>query len=159
MIPPNLVPRDAPRHRISSFAEALRETVLRIEQIFARKLGTLERLAKCERLPMFSAARSEWFAAWGISLKAKGVISLASEEPASEVGKIYVLEMLRKVDKPEVTLQKMAPFVYNAALDGDVKFFQGIALALKGHARAKRFGAPPNWITLFSSTGSLANSG
>jgi hypothetical protein len=35
-----------------------------------------------------------------------------------------------------------APFIYNAALDGDVQFFRDIGLAFKASARARRTMAP-----------------
>lgn len=67
-----------------------------------------------------------------------------NEEPASRVGQTYVLEMLRKGGEPEEILKRMAPIVYNAALEGDVQFFRDIPLALRGYARARRFKKPPD---------------
>jgi hypothetical protein len=138
--PPLIISSNSPNR---SFLELFQKTVLIAEANLANRLGNLGLLKRCQGLEHFSAARDEWFTAWRTFLGTKGMAAFASEkEPTLEAMKNYFLEMLRISDQPEALLQNQAAVIYRAACEGDADFFRNIGHAFRGHARARREGAP-----------------
>jgi hypothetical protein len=124
---------------VSSIAEVSEALFLEFERGIATRLGNAERLQRCQSLEYFPAARAEWRQAVHLVHKQYHLSSLSvSGKPTLEALKKYVLEALRFADAPEEVLRNMAAPIYEAARQGDVKFFQNMAHALRQHERSKR---------------------
>jgi hypothetical protein len=128
---------------ISSGLELLDAIALNMERNLATQLENSERLEKCKSIEHFAAARSEWFAAWRLLYQRHGLTAAAldirtGKQQTLEGAKAYILAMLRTIDQPEVTLQKMAGVIYAAAHEGDVDFFRKMGLAFRARKRSTR---------------------
>jgi hypothetical protein len=124
---------------VSSTAEVSEALFLEFEQQVATCLGNAERLKRCQSLEYFPAARTERRRAVRLVCKQYHFDTLSvPAKPTLGALKDYVLQGLGAVDTPDVLLRNMADVIYNAALQGDVKFFQNMGPAFRRHERSKR---------------------
>lgn len=125
-----------------SLREGIEKTLLEIERNFAARLGNLERLQMCEKLPQFPAARHEWSAAWRMQFQQMRHGALTTATFTLPEAKRYVLEMLASSRNPKVLLQNTAGVIYVAARAGDVTFFRQMASAFRAGKRRRQHEPP-----------------
>jgi GNAT superfamily N-acetyltransferase len=120
-----------------TFRSVLRSSLVELEETLAARLGNSERLRRCRELAEFPAAREEWFAACDIYLSKRGLSALTRDTALLEDGKAYVLEMFRKCGLASKLLRNTTAVFASALAEGDSRFLQDAAAAMRAHKRKK----------------------
>ena len=127
---------------VRSGQQVFEEITVNTERNLAKKLGNSERLEKWGKEKCFAAARREWLDGLRCFAQKLGIGSLydihAGVPQTLEPLKDFTLVMLRRAGEPSVTLQNQAAVIYAAAREGDVEFFNKIALALESRGTRKQ---------------------
>jgi hypothetical protein len=126
--------------KILSGQQVIERLFMNAERKASMELGNLERFKKWQETDFFDPARQEWRVALKLFAEKQDLESVLVIRAGVQDTPAYcnfVLTLLRRHERPEEVLKNQAAAIHDAALNGDVEFFEKIGLALQSRRDRK----------------------